>query len=137
MRLEWRAAGSAGPPLGLVFGAVLILGAAAAAVWLRLGLPTPVCRLRQLTGVPCPTCGSTRLVESLLRGDVVGALLANPLVFAGGALLASWFVASAVTRLARTRVAHLRLEPREWLWVRIAAVVAVIASWLYIVLRDV
>lgn len=38
----------------------------------------PLCPLRRTTGVPCPACGSTTAVNALGRGDLVGALSANP-----------------------------------------------------------
>ena len=37
-----------------------------------------ICLFRQLTGIPCPSCGSTRSVLSLLHGDLIGALIWNP-----------------------------------------------------------
>jgi hypothetical protein len=40
-----------------------------------------VCMIRQTTGVPCPSCGTTRSVLSLLNGDVLQALYLNPFGF--------------------------------------------------------
>ena len=56
-----------------VGGGLSVLGA------LGLGVPCP---WRELTGTLCPLCGSTHLGMSLLRGDLAGALAANPFVFA-------------------------------------------------------
>lgn len=36
------------------------------------------CKLRAVTGVPCPTCGGTRSTFSLFRGDISGAIAHNP-----------------------------------------------------------
>ena len=38
-----------------------------------------VCLIKQGTGMPCPSCGSTRSVVSLLHGDLLHALYLNPL----------------------------------------------------------
>ncbi len=38
-----------------------------------------VCVVKQLSGVPCPSCGSTRSVVSLLNGDLLQGLYLNPL----------------------------------------------------------
>ena len=38
-----------------------------------------VCLLKSVTGVPCPSCGSTRSVVSLLEGDFSEALSLNPI----------------------------------------------------------
>lgn len=38
-----------------------------------------VCLIKHVTGIPCPSCGSTRSVQALLHGDVANALWLNPL----------------------------------------------------------
>jgi len=136
MRVEWRQPGTAGPPLGAVFGLVMVFGAVAGAVWLKLGMPVPACRLRELTGVPCPTCGSTRLAEELLRGHVLDAFAANPLVFLVLAAVAAWAVASVLTRVLRLPTVRVHLDKAERLLLKLAAVAGLVAGWAYVILRD-
>jgi len=38
-----------------------------------------VCILKRITTVPCPSCGTTRAVILLLRGEIIASLLMNPL----------------------------------------------------------
>ena len=38
-----------------------------------------VCLFKSLTGIPCPACGATRSILSLLHADILNALLINPL----------------------------------------------------------
>ncbi len=38
-----------------------------------------VCMMKGLTTIPCPSCGSTGAIFSLLKGDVQGALTHNPI----------------------------------------------------------
>ncbi len=40
-----------------------------------------VCPIRQLLGIPCPGCGMTRAVFSVLRGEFAAALTFHPLVW--------------------------------------------------------
>lgn len=40
-----------------------------------------LCVFRLVTGFPCPGCGMTRALVSLLRGDIPAALGFHPLVF--------------------------------------------------------
>lgn len=70
-------------------GGVLAVGMALAYTSLKIPL---LCPLRAMTGVPCPFCGMTTGVVSILRGDMAGAASANPIsfpffVFAVGVLI--------------------------------------------------
>lgn len=44
-----------------------------------LALEPSVCFFKHITDVPCPSCGSTRSVLSILNGDFTGALQWNPI----------------------------------------------------------
>jgi hypothetical protein len=64
--------------------ALLTLWAAMVALIVALspaGRPLPItCIFRRLSGLPCPTCGSTRAVLALARLDPLEALRLNPLI---------------------------------------------------------
>lgn len=104
--------------------------AAFAAVCHALGVT--VCPLKRLTGVPCPSCGSTRACLAMLRGDVCAALALQPfavvLVFGvAPALLA----ASALAGRARVRTflaAAFARRPVRWLCAALLA-----ADWIYVI----
>ena len=38
-----------------------------------------VCIIKRLTNIPCPSCGSTRSIISLLKGNYIEALMLNPI----------------------------------------------------------
>ena len=38
-----------------------------------------VCPIKLITGIPCPSCGSTRSVLNLFEGDFLSAIHTNPL----------------------------------------------------------
>lgn len=46
-----------------------------------------LCLFKSVTGIPCPSCGVTRSVLSLVSGDVVTALWVNPLGILASILL--------------------------------------------------
>ena len=55
-------------------------------VWLGFNLSNAisnsdfgVCIIKETTGIPCPSCGSTRSVVSLIDGNVKDALYWNPI----------------------------------------------------------
>jgi len=121
-----------GPPLGAVFGGIG-LAAAAAARLLRLDrLPLTLCVFKGLTGLPCPTCGSTRALARLFGLDFAGALAMNPFTTLVAALLGAWAVAD-LALLPRGQ--SLRVEAREPLGfaLRVAALLLFLANWVYLV----
>ena len=66
---------------------VLLIACIAGYIWLYLSISenltedklVKACLLKHVTNIPCPSCGSTRSVISLSRGDFIKALNFNPL----------------------------------------------------------
>lgn len=110
---------------------VLFLSAAFALVWLRLRLPTPGCLFHAWTGIPCPTCGSTRLVEALLDGDPLAAFSLNPLVFTALAGVSIWAAVSTIRRLIGLPPLRLVLGEAERRAARALLIILVIAGWVW------
>jgi Protein of unknown function (DUF2752) len=61
------------------------IACAAGYVWLAIqarpeakSFPITTCMLKHVTNIPCPACGSTRSVLSILDGEFVAALHWNP-----------------------------------------------------------
>ena len=126
-----------GRPYGPMVGAALLVVGLPAAAWLRLGLPVPVCTLKHWTGLPCMTCGSTRLAQALLRGDLLEAAAWNPLVFGALAVVAVWAAASTVRAVLGLPSWRVVLAAGERRAVGLSAGSVVVAGWVYLVLRGV
>ena len=119
-------------PLGAIFGGIAVLGTAIVGL-LRLDrLPFSVCYLKALTGIPCPTCGSTRAVGCLAHGDLPGAFAMNPLATAALLALVPWALCD-LALLTRGRALGLSVSPRGGQVLRIAVVVALVANWAYLI----
>lgn len=67
---------------------ILSIACVAGYIWLFYGFQNSaaagnhtveVCFIKQATDIPCPSCGSTRSVNSLLHGDLSSAWFYNPL----------------------------------------------------------
>ena len=66
---------------------VLLIACIAGYIWLYFSISENLtedklvksCLLKHVTNIPCPSCGSTRSVISLSRGDFIKALNFNPL----------------------------------------------------------
>ena len=123
--------------LGLLWGGValaLVLLSPFALRFAADGLPWK-CHFKGLTGIPCPTCGTTRAALSLAELEPLHALIHYPLptvvwiLFIGGGLVAGF---RAWRRLPLPDFPnHLPV------WARIAIVGALLANWAYSIATDV
>ena len=93
----------------------------------------PRCFWHAMTGLPCPTCGTTRAAVALLHGHPWTALSFNPLTGAagcafllGGAIVPLWVLLNAP-------VPVLDASPR----LRVAVVVLFLANWVYLILAGI
>jgi hypothetical protein len=57
----------------------LIIIYSAGILWLAGGVSVNACLFRRVTGIPCPSCGTTRALHSLFNGNFSEALLLNPI----------------------------------------------------------
>ena len=120
-----------GPPLGLVFGGIGVLATLAVGLLHLDRLKLPLCYVKAFTGLPCPSCGSTRAVGRLFALDVPGAFAMNPLMALAAVTLAAWAVADLVL-LPRRLVLGLEVGKPTGAVLRIAAVVALVLNWTYL-----
>ena len=97
-----------------------------------LRLDLTLCMFRNVTGVPCPTCGTTRMLLALARGQPVDALLFNPFTFAVSMLGAIWLI----LRLGFGRRLSLDLgrAARRRVW--IVVTILFLFNWAYLIWRE-
>ena len=109
-----------------------LCGLAAAGAWLALRAWTPVddpatamCALRRIAHIGCPTCGLTRALAALARGELGASLALHPmaavLAIELGAVWAWWGLG-----LARARSA---LDQRWIPWAVAANAAAFLVLW--------
>ena len=74
-----------------------------------------VCLFRNVTGLPCPSCGVTRSLLLIIGGDLQQALLVNPLGPVAAIALAGvplWILKDFVTRKSTLSPLFLRIEKK-------------------------
>ena len=94
----------------------------------------PDCRFHDLTGWPCATCGITRGLVALGRGEWRTALRANPLLVSGTLAFLGYAAVAAVLwafRLPRPRIGLATRGAR--LAALLAVVAAVLVNWAFLV----
>ena len=113
----------------MVVGAYLLLaGAVALADHHTDGHAPPVCLFRLVTGQPCPTCGTTRLVLAAAHGHWRQAAGHNPLMFALLWCGVGWLV----LRIGFARRVVVITSQRSRRALAIVVVLAVLANWVYV-----
>jgi hypothetical protein len=86
------------------------------------------CPFLELTGAPCPTCGTTRAAAALSQGHLAEAFAVNPLAAAALLLLLPAAVASVVLRRIET-------PPRARRMLAWCGAALVLLNWGYLVVR--
>ena len=91
---------------------ILLIACLAGYVWVYFnvtenwaeGNSVEVCLIKHTTNIPCPSCGSTRSIISLAKGDFVKALQTNPLGYlvAGIMLITPLWIALDIARKRKT-----------------------------------
>lgn len=130
MRVQWRRLRVGEVDRELIWLLVSVAAAAMAAIWFTFQLPWPRCTFRMLTGLPCFTCGATRVTSAFLQGDFSLWRL-NPLIFAalcGLVLFNLYAVVVLVSRAPRLRIN----APGERRMTIILLLAVCGANWIYV-----
>lgn len=94
-----------------------------------------ICLFKKLTGMPCPSCGSTRSVLSLFNGDITGALNWNPfgfLIMAALVVAPAWIFFDLITGKSTLYSSFIRVENiLKRKWVAVSAVLIVLLNWIW------
>ena len=86
---------------------LLLIACSAGLIYLLYQLYYPesntysVCIIKNISGFPCPSCGATRAVQLLFKGDFTGSILMNPfgiIISAILILLPFWIVIDLILK---------------------------------------
>jgi hypothetical protein len=102
--------------------------------WLALAPFAPACPFRSITGIPCPSCGTTRAAVALLNGRLGDALVVNPLATAGGLAVLLGGLLAPVWVTLKLPVPEIPVPLPVWM--RIAIVAVLLAGWAYLIVKS-
>lgn len=93
------------------------------------------CLFKRLTGIPCPSCGSTRSVLALLHGDFSSGIYWNPfgIILISILLLAPLWILFDVVFRRQTLFSFYNQTERiiRRKWIAIALILLVILNWIW------
>jgi hypothetical protein len=93
----------------------------------------PSCTFRMLTGIPCPTCGATRSVVALARGNVAASFMMNPLTalcLLAGTLIFLYSLTCLAFDLPKI---NLLLSSKEEIALKASVIILLLAQWAYLI----
>ena len=133
-RLRLRPATREERQLAMLWSAAAISAVILRPIWIAVAPHLSSCTFRNLTGIPCPTCGTTRTVRALLDLDLGSALALNPLATVAGAAFIIGGGSALVWVLLRgpTPIWNLGWS-RRW---TLAVVGVILINWIYLILTD-
>lgn len=120
--------------LAWIWGGLALATIALSPLWIRLAPVLTPCLFRRLTGVPCPSCGATRGVLALLDGRPFDALALNPLLATAFAAFLAGGVIGPIWAWRVHRLPHIEHPLPRWL--RLAAVLAILANWVWVIISQ-
>lgn len=115
----------------IIYGSIAVM-ALVTALYLPITDIVPDCAFKAFTGIPCPTCGSTRSLMHLAHGDVAGSLILNPLFsLAMITALVLFFARLAHIPFSRSRIALIHTR-REGIFFRAVIAGLFLVNWFYL-----
>lgn len=119
--------------LGLIYGCIGIFGFVGARFFSKVIALLPPCPLRHITGLPCPTCGSTRSGILLSQFKILEAFLTNPLFVLVCFGVTIWAMTALVLHIIRRRMRLVRFNESKPV-IRILLIGAIIVNWIYLII---
>jgi hypothetical protein len=97
------------------------------------------CLVKHVTGIPCPSCGTTRSVLAMLQGDWGQALLLNPFGYVIAAILLlapAWILYDLYSKRSTLFHAYQHLEQvmRKPIYA-VPLVVMVLVNWIWNIMK--
>lgn len=94
-----------------------------------------LCVFKDLTGYPCPSCGTTRAIHLFLKGSILASFLMNPfgiLVAAIMIVIPIWILYDLVTKKETFLINYKKTEHiinRKW--IAFLLIVLVVLNWIW------
>ncbi len=125
---RWPEVGFAPVAVGIVWAALVVVFVLVKPA----GTEATLCLFRNATGLPCPTCGSTRAALAVADGRLVDAVVLNPLMTVAILVGVVWLTFHV--GFARRIELDLTRPARGLAWGTMALLLA--ANWVWVIARQ-
>lgn len=99
-----------------------------------------VCMIKNAIGHPCPSCGTTRAVQALYSGDMIGSLLFNPfgiIVSIALLVLPFWISFDLATKKQSFYLAYNKMEAvLKQKKIAIPLIILVVLNWIWNIYKE-
>ena len=94
-----------------------------------------VCIIKNVTGFPCPSCGTTRAVQLLLQGNVLASLQMNPfgiLVAIIMTIVPLWIALDLIFKRDTFYQSYKKMEATIRIkWIAVILILLVLLNWIW------
>jgi Protein of unknown function (DUF2752) len=94
-----------------------------------------LCIFKTITGIPCPSCGSTRATLLLFHGDLKDSLLLNPFAVITNSLIfisIGWMISD----ILKNKETFLPFLKKDWDYrIKIVLIIVVSANWIWNIVK--
>ena len=104
-----------------------------------LALEPGVCLVKRVTGVPCPSCGTTRSVLSILKGDILEGMHWNPfgiIIILILVIFPVWIISDVLSR--KNTLFNVYNQTELFLkrkWIAVPAILLVLVNWIWNIVK--
>ena len=100
-----------------------------------------ICIIKNVTGIPCPSCGTTRAVELLLQGNVLASLQMNPfgiLVTLMMTIVPFWISFDLIFKKDTFYKSYIKIEKTIQIkWLAVILILLVILNWIWNIYKQI
>jgi hypothetical protein len=114
----------------------VFIGIFTGSLYLLNRVPFIPCLFKRITGIPCPSCGATRMCFSLLHREIVSAFLFNPLMFLGGIVFFLWIAYGFYMWFSKKKIL-LKFTKGETLIMKLFLLTLFLLNWCYLIISEI
>ena len=95
-----------------------------------------VCLFKTVTHLPCPSCGTTRALVLLMKGDIGGSMAFNPLgilLALGLVIVPLWIIGDSLRKTDSLHRCYVKTERllAEKKWISVPAAAILVINWFW------